>query len=296
MAQPKDPCQALPLAVALDLDGTLLSDGHLGEANRQAVSVLSRHGIRVIIATGKHPLALWPYARSASLVTGPHIALSGASITSDAGRSVALLAEIPAQDARAVAEELRRLDLAFAVFATDAIRVDARSGAPGEPLELLGRLERLGEPATLEDDPLRHPAPVGKILTLLRSGDPREALVTERAPLGVHALRSGPFFLDLGPAGHTKGTALVRVAADLDLSLERIWAMGDSDNDIALLAAAGFSVSFEGAPLSLLRHADRVVPPGPRAVHDALRSLLPCLFDPETARDRAPEPRPHPGS
>lgn len=267
-----------PLGVALDLDGTLLWNGTLGEANRRAVATLRHHGVRVVIATGKHPLALWPYAIALDLPDGPHIGLSGACLTTDRGRTQTLLARLEPPDVRAVCELLRALGLPFAVFATDAIRIDRTSGTVAGALALQERLEAVGEPTVLCADPLPPHATVGKVLTLLPDSDPREQTLQQRLPASVHPLRSGPWFYDLGPAGHTKGSALARIAQDVGLPLERFWAMGDSENDIALLAATGLAVSFEGGPATLLAHADLVVPPGPDAVATAMAGLLPQWF------------------
>lgn len=267
-----------PLAVALDLDGTLLCEGTLSEANREAVSVLVEHGAAVILATGKHPLALWPYAEQAALTAGPHIALSGACITAQGGRETTLVARLTPTDAVAVVEVVRDLDLAFAVFSLDAIRIDATAGGRANSLELQQRLEAVGEPTILDPDPLRFPSPIGKILVLLERTDPRESVLAKRAPIAAHPLRSGPFFVDLGPSGSTKGTALRTVCTGLGIPLQRVWAMGDSENDIALLASAGLGVTFEGAPLALLAHADHVLPAGPDAVREALEALLPDWF------------------
>lgn len=266
-----------PLAVALDLDGTLLWNGTLADANREAVATLRQRGVRVVIATGKHPLALWPYALRLGLPEGPHIALSGACITNDRSQRETFIALSP-EDARTTCDLMRQSCLPFAVFAQDAIRIDRRSGGQTGALDLKERLEAVGEPATLSPDPLPTHAPVGKILALLAEADPRETLLAQRAPIGVHAVRSGPWFYDLGPAGHTKGSALTRIAQDLGIPLGRIWAMGDSENDVALLAVAAFAASFEGAPDSLRAHADLILPPGPQAVAQALAHLLPQWF------------------
>ena len=65
------------------------------------------------------------------------------------------------------------------------------------------------------------------------------------------------------PAGVTKGTGLVAALADLHLSARNAIAVGDAENDLALLDAAEVGVAVANSVPSLLRRADLVLDRGP---------------------------------
>ncbi|HZE16774.1 MAG TPA: HAD family hydrolase, partial [Mycobacterium sp.] len=61
------------------------------------------------------------------------------------------------------------------------------------------------------------------------------------------------------PAGVTKGTGLGAVLAEMDLSPHNMLAVGDAENDLALLAMAGIGVAVADAVPSVREHADLVL-------------------------------------
>ena len=61
------------------------------------------------------------------------------------------------------------------------------------------------------------------------------------------------------PAGVTKGTGLGAVLAEMNLSPHNMLAVGDAENDLALLAMAGIGVAVADAVPSVREHADLVL-------------------------------------
>lgn len=100
---------------------------------------------------------------------------------------------------------------------------------------------------------------------LVAAGDPAE-LPALRARLAPHLdgrvflTTSLPYLLELGRAGVSKGTGLAHVAEVLGLSPARIVAFGDGENDLDLLAWAGFGVAVEHAHPALRAAADWLCP------------------------------------
>ena len=83
-----------------------------------------------------------------------------------------------------------------------------------------------------------------------------------RADLGdrLHIVRSIGFFLELTSAGVTKQAGLDVAAAELGFSPERAVGFGDGENDLELLAWAGYGVAMANAHPRLLAAADLVCP------------------------------------
>jgi phosphoglycolate phosphatase (TIGR01487 family) len=63
---------------------------------------------------------------------------------------------------------------------------------------------------------------------------------------GVRVLDTG-FAIHLQPEGISKGLALRRLAADIGITLEEVLAVGDSENDLELIEAAGIGVAVANA-------------------------------------------------
>jgi hypothetical protein len=80
----------------------------------------------------------------------------------------------------------------------------------------------------------------------------------ETLGLDVHLVRNRSALM-LMPAGVSKGTGLREALAELDVSRHNTVAVGDAENDHALLAAAGLGVAVANAVDSLRRHADLVL-------------------------------------
>lgn len=91
-----------------------------------------------------------------------------------------------------------------------------------------------------------------------RNIDPDEARAVIRDHgLPVRVLDTG-FAIHLQTPGVSKGTALAELAREMGLSPSEMMAIGDSENDIELLEAAGFGVAVRNAPAAVRSAADRV--------------------------------------
>lgn len=99
----------------------------------------------------------------------------------------------------------------------------------------------------------------GRVL-LATDADARHAVLdaVEALGLDVHLMRNRSAMM-LIPPGITKGTGLQQALAELGVSRHNTLAVGDAENDHALLAAAGLGVAVGNAVDSLRRHADLVL-------------------------------------
>jgi hydroxymethylpyrimidine pyrophosphatase-like HAD family hydrolase len=86
------------------------------------------------------------------------------------------------------------------------------------------------------------------------------AAVAERFADRVYLTTSLPHLLEIGNPAASKGSGLAFVAAYLGISLARIVSFGDGENDVELIAAAGYGIAVEDANPLLLEAADWVCP------------------------------------
>ncbi|HET7397615.1 MAG TPA: HAD hydrolase family protein, partial [Intrasporangium sp.] len=107
------------------------------------------------------------------------------------------------------------------------------------------------------------PFRTGRVLRAL-DGEFASAAVEAVADLGVdHQVVGNRAAAMVLPAGVTKGTGLVAALADLHHSPRNALAVGDAENDLALLVAAEVGAAVPHSVPSLLRRADLVLPTGP---------------------------------
>ena len=81
-----------------------------------------------------------------------------------------------------------------------------------------------------------------------------------RAAVGseVTAVRSQPFYLDVTPSGHDKGTFVEAMAQRLGISTAQVATIGDMENDLPMFARSRLSFAMGDAADAIKRHASHV--------------------------------------
>lgn len=264
--------------VALDLDGTVLSHHNtITPRTAAAIEAAIRKGVVVLPATGRDlsgvpfVLASIPGVRYAVTTNGAAVWDMGetpvAAICSrysdPAGNPVAeptclLSRPLPAETARAVWAMLRPLGGDLRIFAdgrthahADAFSWKGRDGQQPRTTELL---QKLAGRVTFIDDVDEwldaHPGQVEKFCVFFPTA---QQALDARAMLsslpGVELVQGCPENVEVTAAGVDKGEALLALGAHLGLRREQILAVGDSDNDRAMLEKAGVAaVMANGMP------------------------------------------------
>lgn len=88
---------------------------------------------------------------------------------------------------------------------------------------------------------------------------------------GIAPTRSGSAYVEIRPAGSNKARGLEVLRQMLGLAPDHVLALGDSDNDVEMLAWAGIGVAVEGATQVALAASDYVCDFG--AVEGAIQAL-----------------------
>lgn len=249
----------LPFDLAVfDLDGTLVRrDLTIAPESLDVLFRLQGCGLKTTVATGRMLKAAHPYLQQAR-VTLPVILYNGSIVLDPQSREVLYERRIPCAHAKMALQLAKQFPIdpqlylhpSDQEFFVSHLSPNARvfSAKDGIQPRAVGDLE-----AFLHTDPLKLLI-IGERPQLLRF---RTQLIQHR--LEVNTVLSERDFLEILPAGSSKGTALVHLCARLNTPLERVVAFGDNPNDAEMLSVAGLGVAMaDGAP-ELKAHADIVV-------------------------------------
>jgi Cof subfamily protein (haloacid dehalogenase superfamily) len=292
-AHPARPTPGFPIGlIALDLDGTLISDDLvLGPRIVAAIRAARERGVAVSIVTGRMTSSALPFARRLGLVD-PIVAYQGALV-----RALPPAASDP---------RLGRI-LAHRPLAADAAR-DVLAWSKSVGLEPhVNHLERfviqaddpraedystfLGARAEVVDDLrtwLRHP--ISKVIAVAAASDPvPESILAEgrRRFAGRAAVTiSHPRFLEFLAPGVSKLVGVRHLARRARVPLGRILAVGDQFNDLEMIAGVGHGAAMSGAPGAVQAAGRYLAPPVTEEGAAQLIEQL-VLADPEVAARNA---------
>lgn len=243
--------------VATDVDGTLLTSGHvLTPGVVRAVARARAAGVEVVLATSRPPPALWPIVRALGLFApAPFIASQGALVG-----SYSATGELAVLDRRPMPVELAREAVAAGAAAGLSVSWLASQRwlveAIDEPIRVEAAITGCQpEVADLAAEEL------GPDKLLLLAPDDRPQLIARfRAPPGLVALASTPTHLEVNAVGVDKGVALAGVCRSRRIDPAEVAAIGDGRNDLGMLRFAGLAVAPANAHPEVLAAADLVVP------------------------------------
>lgn len=245
--------------VVLDLDGTILDrsltlDPALVVAVRKAV----KRDCAVTLATGRMPAATRPYWEELG-IRAPVILYNGALVREPAtGKTLSVSGLPPGLPwelypiyANAPVHPLfYRDDALYCLEPTHPVRTYC--GDMGVQAETIADPESFLK--------------AGSFIKCLFIGHPAD-LATLRADLApatdaaARLVVSRTDYLELLPHGVSKGAALKVLAHHLGIPLSRTIAVGDQENDLEMIRAAGVGVAMPHSPPGVRAGAARVAPP-----------------------------------
>ena len=255
--------------IALDLDGTLLQpDGSIAPRDREALLGAASKGVQLVASTGRCLEGI-PKNVFSELDIRWALTANGAAVY-DARTGEAIYERC--MDAPLAAEIMRRvmpLECVSMMFSDGKIYIDETEHSKPERLlfpkgfidyvranrhfipDLIGGLER-GElraqkiAMDFRTDPDGTPHDRAKAAELLSGLK------------GITCVCGGGTNMEITLEGVDKGVGLKALCDRLGITLSRCMAMGDSENDLALLLAAGVGVAMGDSPKHVRDAADYV--------------------------------------
>jgi len=245
--------------LALDVDGTLLTDElQITAATREAVRQVISQGVQVVLASARGPSAL--YSIMAELeISGLAICYTGAltcRLYPDQHFSIEVVNEqrMSLSSARLVLSKALELGISIGWFIGEHwyiprwdLAIDHESMITGvTPIISLNLMH-------LKDAPHKLQAIVGETALL-----PRLNALASVLPSDCASQFSYETYLEIISKGVDKATALLALGQQLGIAPSEMIAIGDMDNDIAMLQMAGLGIAMGNAPANVQAEADWV--------------------------------------
>ena len=243
--------------VALDLDGTLLTyDSCLPAGHEHAIRELHRRGILVAIVTGRMVLtARWVWDQLK--ITTPMVAFNGGWVGMP-GCTPMAMAPLAGHEVRDIIAELHQYEGATCAYPDASTWMMNRDIPSTAGWRDIYRIDiRVGE------EPFRNwQGPSHKVMFVTTAAALPAVVTRLRQRLGsrFQVVASQDDRVEILPGRVHKAWGLERLAAHLGVPRERVWAVGDADNDREMIAWAGHGCVMGQAHESLRRIARHVLP------------------------------------
>lgn len=228
-----------------DLDGTLLPTGNkVSEQNIQAVQEAAAHGVVVTIATGRMYRAALPIAKSLG-VDVPIITYNGALIKSVQGE-VFYTNYLRPEHILEVVDFCQGKGWHLNLYSNDELCFAEEN----DYSKLYEAAQKLKGKAVGWDGLRKCTEHVTKLLVISDSQeetDERIRILQSELSGKVSVMRSNPLYTEIINPGVSKAAGIERLARSLGIDMADTMAIGDSDNDLPMLKAAGRSIAMGNA-------------------------------------------------
>ncbi len=237
------------------MDGTLFrGDLRISQAVQSAISAAQRAGIRVVLATGRMPSAAAPFV-SLLRLDGPQIYYNGALVSDPAGETLFHL-PVDSSVAQNVVAYARQARMHVNAYVGDTIYVERLS----PEAEFTRQLNRVDPVVVADLQSFLVRAPTKMVIVRLPSVESGLVTALSKQFEGSLSVSSSvPQYCEMVNPSVDKGKALRALAERLGVPTEETAAIGDGDNDMTLLQAAGLSFAMGNGTDRLKALATRVV-------------------------------------
>lgn len=245
------------MLLACDMDGTLL-DSHrqIAPADQEALRYFVEQGGRFTLATGRAPKAIEPY-KAILPFNAPYSLLNGSLLLNER-HDILHCAGMPEETKTLIDQTLSNFsqnDLGCEIFVGGQVLVRRMSRVTEQHIAVLDLPYTLVSQQELGD--------TRDWCKINFTGDP--VLITQvQRFLQPYRERfcmasSMPSFWEITTIGVNKGTTLLKIADRCGIRHDRVFAVGDSFNDEAMLQSAQIGFAPANADQGILERADVVV-------------------------------------
>lgn len=247
--------------IVSDMDGTLLtSDRRLTDENIDAIKRAEAQGIKFTISTGRVASMLDYYINALNIDT-PIVSLNGAIVWDPVNNHSIFDIPMDGDELKGILEICKYYQMDYCAmtmgtnyFSWNSFRIE-RYQEYNEFAKAQGKsIMQLD----IFDDEHRCIEGINVYKVLVTEKDPNriKPLIDHLQTLKKTGYTSSePGLLDIAEKTVNKGLGVQKLAESLNLQPEEVCALGDYDNDIAMLDYAGFSVAMGNAPQNVKAHA-----------------------------------------
>ncbi|WNQ09714.1 Cof-type HAD-IIB family hydrolase [Paenibacillus aurantius] len=239
--------------IALDVDGTLLTDDHvLTDSVKQAVREVHEAGAVLVLATGRSPTNTLPILEELGL-EGLVITHNGAAVVESSDRRVINKFPFHADEVLPVLRYCREHGIHFDVCSPFELYVEKLGEEEKAMYEGFMLQPKLVPDVQQVDEPQVK-------LSIFSTEEKINRMEQDWTSLGSPLLliRSGHRFLDVMNPEANKGHALRSLAGEWGIRREEVLAIGNYFNDLGMIEWAGLGIAMSNSPEGVKEKADTV--------------------------------------
>ncbi len=249
--------------IAFDMDGTLLNTAKkISDGTAQAIQKASEAGKIVILATGRSRNELTEYES----VLGPvryGILESGGVLYDFKEEKILERSPLTGPEVEAILALSRQEDVMVQTMSGGRMLIQEEDLYRMDHYQLGYFFPLFSTAATRVEDIrawlMEHRDEVEKINLYHTDTEARERTLLRAKDLMLEKVYSEVTSIEFSPKGVSKGDALLALCRILDIDPEQTIAVGDADNDLALLKTAGLAIAMGNANENVKRAADVIV-------------------------------------
>ena len=240
--------------VAMDLDGTLLSDElEITDRDRQAVKRLLDNDIKLILASGRPMQSMLNYAKQLD-VDLPLVSSNGALVYNIKEDNISFKTLIPTEVTKEIIAYAKERSFPLSIYTKEEIiTLDDKMAQ--------GHLEHEGIEAKKVDSITELEKDVVKILFYLEDKVLRtevKSYLTQEYKDLLYITQSEEGFFEIMNQKSSKGKAIKYMMEDMEIPVERTVAIGNNYNDLTMFEVVGLSIATANAPTEVKKRVDYV--------------------------------------
>lgn len=245
--------------IALDIDGTLTnSRKDISPRTRYALLEAQDQGKKVILASGRHPLGVYPIAQDLMLERygGYIMSFNGGKII-DCGTGQTIVTKLfPSEYLADIVSVLKDSNITMLTFDEKRIYADNKVNDYTYVEKDILKTEMV----VTEDFVAAVKFATNKILL---AGEPDELdryqpILSKRYDGLLEVYKSAPYFLEIMPFGVSKGSMLPQLLNKIGVDRDELIAFGDQYNDMTMIGYAGFGVAMANGEEEIKKIANYV--------------------------------------
>lgn len=233
--------------VAIDMDGTLLSDEkQISPANYEAIQQARENGIKVVLASGRPLVGIKRYLEELNLVSEDDyaVAFNGALVQSSKGDEIISKTTLTLKDYKYLYKLSKELEVNIHALTESSVISPKDSKYTRREAEMNGIPNEI-----IAVDDVDEATTIVKVMFIDRPELIDEIIdqIPEEVKSKYTIVRSAPFFLEFLHKSVNKGAGVAALAKKLNIKQEEVICIGDAGNDIHMIKYAGLGVAMGNA-------------------------------------------------